>query len=960
MTIIKLLEKLIHKNSHKDSRNFCSLEDVNISNHSLSLRMVLRKFPTKKRLDRWKDRSYIEVTHINSNKVIKVELESIEIVKRVFQKHAIIMAEIPLKLLSLPEDYRFIEWSFQLVVKEGQNEKRYKVSVNQEEGFTFNNQFTFEKNIIYQADESIKGNFVLKHYHSFCINEIELSSNISTHISNKESLFTLKGVFSLEFLRIVKQFEKTGVYLKKRGTDFAVDLPIECYATKAWSLDLLLTDLPPFNGIFDFYFYVERSGSRKLFRIKVSQILNHVVKSVVQDSGETILCSTYTTKKDSLSLKVTPLIAKLKKLEITSVCDSECNVTGILDIPVLHSKPYFMMLRGADTELLYKVRYKNNLETNCVEFTIKMNLPVIEQKSYEVYFYDEIKGTPRFIKIKTDLTAIKTTTMKEFTHEHKLFRSYFSLTEDQDLLFVVREAGLYRDIKELSLSENYLNINGVGYIQRPKSVFYKPQHITLLLMNRLTGENCKIEAESYPGSVGGDNKSFTVNIPTTKLIKLTNRVKDILDVYIQIQVGKHKKIRKLGFKTFEYFKDDFLYATKIERDGKIISLYLCLTPKGNIRVETITQQGKQVISNQKPRILKEGGTKKELWIIGERPDTAQENGYHFFKYCREQYPDMEVYYAILPGSKDEENIRHFGNVLYIGSEDHVEKCIDATAFFSSHDIDYLLPFKGSEIEGYKSVLQVFLQHGVLGRKKVEYYKNQYKNPFNMVCASSTNEKELLINEFGYNEKEVKVTGLPRYDELHSKVELKNNILLIPTWREWLTSQSTFNESEYLMRYESLMNNPDLHELLTKHDLELTFYPHYRMQQYFRSADLTTHPKVKIVSFGDARVQDLIKTSKLMITDYSSVSYDFNYMNKPVIFYHFDKERFFKNGILRPEEETFFGDIVSNEKDLIDTLTGYVETYLAEKQFTQQIFDFQDESNCKRIFDEAIEMRRKLM
>ncbi|WP_096437119.1 CDP-glycerol glycerophosphotransferase family protein [Alteribacter populi] len=949
---MKLLNKLTNKNSQKD--NICTLKDMNISDKTLNLQMKLLKLPSKENLNRWKKYSYIEIKQMDNSNLIKVELDTIEIVKSYMRRHVIITTEVPLKLLPLSDIRRIIKWSFHLVVKEDQTEKRYRVRLNEEKEFSLNDQFTFEKNMIYQPYKTIKGNLSIKHYHSSLINEIEL-------FSNHKNIVTLEGTLIPDFLNVIKQYEKKGITLKKRGTDFSIDLPIEINTKQSWSLDICLEDIPALDGIIDFYFFVERAGNKALFRMKVGRTTKHIVKTVFQNHGEPFLYSTFTTKKGSLSLKINPLVARLKSLHMSPMCNTKCKITGLLDIPVPLEGQCFLKFYESDTEteLSYVMEFEN-AERYKVKFSLFMDLMELNHKKYDVYFYKEDKGNTILFKVKTDLKTMKTSTMRELTKEDKLYQTYFSLTEDQDLLFVVREAGLYRDIKELSLSENYLNINGVGYIQRPKSVFYKPQHITLLLMNRLTGENCKIEAESYPGSVGGDNKSFTVNIPTTKLIKLTNRVKDILDVYIQIQVGKHKKIRKLGFKTFEYFKDDFLYATKIERDGKIISLYLCLTPKGNIRVETITQQGKQVISNQKPRILKEGGTKKELWIIGERPDTAQENGYHFFKYCREQYPDMEVYYAILPGSKDEENIRHFGNVLYIGSEDHVEKCIDATAFFSSHDIDYLLPFKGSEIEGYKSVLQVFLQHGVLGRKKVEYYKNQYKNPFNMVCASSTNEKELLINEFGYNEKEVKVTGLPRYDELHSKVELKNNILLIPTWREWLTSQSTFNESEYLMRYESLMNNPDLHELLTKHDLELTFYPHYRMQQYFRSADLTTHPKVKIVSFGDARVQDLIKTSKLMITDYSSVSYDFNYMNKPVIFYHFDKERFFKNGILRPEEETFFGDIVSNEKDLIDTLTGYVETYLAEKQFTQQIFDFQDESNCKRIFDEAIEMRRKLM
>ena len=37
------------------------------------------------------------------------------------------------------------------------------------------------------------------------------------------------------------------------------------------------------------------------------------------------------------------------------------------------------------------------------------------------------------------------------------------------------------------------------------------------------------------------------------------------------------------------------------------------------------------------------------------------------------------------------------------------------------------------------------------------------------------------------------------------------------------------------------------------------------------------------------------------------------MNKPVVYYHFDEDRFFNRGILRPVNETFLGDIAETEE-----------------------------------------------
>ncbi|PWZ82970.1 CDP-glycerol glycerophosphotransferase family protein, partial [Staphylococcus pseudintermedius] len=45
---------------------------------------------------------------------------------------------------------------------------------------------------------------------------------------------------------------------------------------------------------------------------------------------------------------------------------------------------------------------------------------------------------------------------------------------------------------------------------------------------------------------------------------------------------------------------------------------------------------------------------------------------------------------------------------------------------------------------------------------------------------------------------------------------------------------------------------------------------------------------------DVDVQRLIQESQLMITDYSSVAFDFSFLNKPVIYYQYDTNQFLGN------------------------------------------------------------------
>lgn len=116
---------------------------------------------------------------------------------------------------------------------------------------------------------------------------------------------------------------------------------------------------------------------------------------------------------------------------------------------------------------------------------------------------------------------------------------------------------------------------------------------------------------------------------------------------------------------------------------------------------------------------------------------------------------------------------------------------------------------------------------------------------------------------------------------------------MPTWRYWLNNERKFLNSEYFSRYHHLLSDPKLHHLLEEHNVELNFYPHYRVQPYIKYFSQDYHKNIHLVELGEKSVQQLLLNHGLLITDYSSVSIDFNYLNRPVIFYHFDFDKFLK-------------------------------------------------------------------
>ena len=78
--------------------------------------------------------------------------------------------------------------------------------------------------------------------------------------------------------------------------------------------------------------------------------------------------------------------------------------------------------------------------------------------------------------------------------------------------------------------------------------------------------------------------------------------------------------------------------------------------------------------------------------------------------------------------------------------------------------------------------------------------------------------------------------------------------------------------------KSFINNQNLIDYLDKNDLELVFYPHFEIQRFLKDFH-SVSPRVIIASFNDYDVQELLMNSKMLITDFSSVFFDFAYMGK---------------------------------------------------------------------------------
>src|SRR5699024_668922 len=124
-----------------------------------------------------------------------------------------------------------------------------------------------------------------------------------------------------------------------------------------------------------------------------------------------------------------------------------------------------------------------------------------------------------------------------------------------------------------------------------------------------------------------------------------------------------------------------------------------------------------------------------------------------------------------------------------------------------------------------------------------------------IVSSYPEKYDVVVDQLGYNEEEVAVTGLARFDNLPKEYQPKD-ILLMPTWRDWINTDEQFLSSQYYNYYSSLINNEELQDVLEKYDVNLNFYPHYRAQDFFAKDLDNDNTRIKFIPLGSKSVQQL--------------------------------------------------------------------------------------------------------
>ena len=367
----------------------------------------------------------------------------------------------------------------------------------------------------------------------------------------------------------------------------------------------------------------------------------------------------------------------------------------------------------------------------------------------------------------------------------------------------------------------------------------------------------------------------------------------------------------------------------------------------------------------------------EVWIINDKRDRAGDNGEYFYRYMKFKKPKgIKTYFAIEKKCSDYNRLKKLGGILDINSFFYKKIFLESDKIFSSIISSWVCtPFDKDQIY-ILDILHfelIFLNNGIIKDDLTKYLNRFYTNIDIIISSSKQEYDSILHSKYGYDKSNIILSGMPRYDnlqKLHNKTNKMRKIIIIPTWRASIKGPrdltkhkdiylEIFKFTDFFKFYNKLINDKRL--LLT-------------MKEYNYTGDFCLHPffENQWIDFDNNEIfsinekcnyQKLLTEGSLLITDYSSIFFDFAYMKKPIIYTNFDYDEY---RITQYEKGNFdynldgFGPVCKNIDCIVnETILEIRNNCLLRRKYLKRIeryFTFFDKNNSQRIFEEIIKRK----
>lgn len=344
------------------------------------------------------------------------------------------------------------------------------------------------------------------------------------------------------------------------------------------------------------------------------------------------------------------------------------------------------------------------------------------------------------------------------------------------------------------------------------------------------------------------------------------------------------------------------------------------------------------------------------YILFADNEKVEDNSFELFKYAVAR--NQNCYYlaskSVISGVHDPLLKKH---MVKFNSHRHIWMFFCSHKWISSYSLRCeLFPQKGliKDILLYNIPAKwIFVPHGITADKvSIMVHKYSFDEPSFTYC-SSEHEKEYFSKK--YEMRNVLALGYPRMDKWYDAKLDDKKIVLFFTWRIGLS----------LMQKGNLFQTPYVKYIIYLVKFIQTKFPQKHIYYVFHhevvKAGLDEIIKKEL---GDKNISYIylnttesiqefnhqFKTAKYLITDYSSVAYDFAYKKGSIPIYYLNED--FISGHY-PLEQKFYdihlGVLTKTLPELEKALKLNAPTAEMKKR-KNKFFKYQDNKNCERVYN----------
>ena len=319
---------------------------------------------------------------------------------------------------------------------------------------------------------------------------------------------------------------------------------------------------------------------------------------------------------------------------------------------------------------------------------------------------------------------------------------------------------------------------------------------------------------------------------------------------------------------------------------------------------------------------------KYIWIFGENlGSTADNNSYFFWKQVVNRDDEIDKYFVLEKNSKTKKIYEQLSKnekkyILWKNSRKHYQKYFDADLFFVTLSYKDVVPERLTSNEQFSlNKPIIYLQHGTIGMKYVGYTGGSYWNNMFRFFTYNPKENDYLIDRNDFKDYQLYFAQYPpRYIELYKKSKnTKKQILWFITWREYFEDNP--ETLEFKKNIIEIIKNQSLRKYLKDNGITLKLCVHQFFDgNIFKDIyDGAEENVIDIVKQQEIDIMQELAESEVLITDYSSVAYDFTFLEKPVILFQPDLEAYMEKREFYCEKEELDEHNIIHSYDLVKTI-----------------------------------------